>query len=842
MTDAKPISDDQLQNYLMGTLNEDELAAIEKYLDEDPQVLQRLIETDANLDDTLFSQVQMEPPPSQVVNDSAYQRGLELVAAIGRDWSQGVGSPKADSLEASPSPDGSELGSLRDYRLLEKIGEGGMGSVYKAVQTKLGKVVAIKVLPQQQLQDKEAVRRFDREMKAVGKLDHPNIVRATDAGEHDGQHFLVMEYVKGVDLAEYVRKCGPLDISQAIEIIRQAAEGLQYAHSQGLIHRDIKPSNLMISGLSNEDGSSNGSQNPSSKTDDNKQTPLLKILDLGLARLENDSPHAGDEHPELTTTGVVMGTVDYMSPEQAIDTHAADAQSDIYSLGCTLYFLLNGRAPYSGKSVMERLIAHREQPIPKLIPGQSSEGSQLEAIFQKMIAKKPEERFTSMADVLSAIESLNLTHDATILLDRSTLEIHPSATTTLRPTAEHETAEYSAAGSTDESSGTSIQPRKNRLLTWGATAAGTILGLVSLAAAKRPGKGVRRGTPVIWGASAVAVLAGVIWIATDKSRWKIETQGDGVEVTSSGESIVARDTQTGTTIHVSPSGTKVNVKGNRNNVKLREDGFELSRDGKTIATGKKKTHMRVMGMPEMAPRGGPMKLPALAFDGVDDYVHIPTLPKDTKSSITLEAWVNMDANAPIPTVMEVMGLKLRYYTLGSQWMTVGYTKQNSDATVILATPPQHDKTKVYHVACVYDGKLLRLFIDGILRAFIPQPKGRHYHLPGKNQLTTIGHSTSLHRAAPFRGTIREVRISNTARYVKDFRPQQRFTPDEHTLALYHFDERQGTKLIDSSGNNHHGIIVGATWAHFDGTPLTKTKRPASPSGEEEPVKAKKPRG
>ena len=195
---------------------------------------------------------------------------------------------------------------LSGYQLTEKLGQGGMGAVYKAVHTKLDKTVAVKILPADRLQDDEAVARFEREMKAVGKLDDPHIVRATDAGEADGTHFLVMEYVEGEDLGEILERYGPLGLPEACEVIRQAASGLQHAHEHGLVHRDIKPSNLMLT----------------AKGD-------VKLLDLGLALLdaEEDAPR------ELTHTGNIMGTVDYISPEQIRDTHNVDIRTDLYSLG-----------------------------------------------------------------------------------------------------------------------------------------------------------------------------------------------------------------------------------------------------------------------------------------------------------------------------------------------------------------------------------------------------------------------------------------------------------------------------------------------------------------------------
>ncbi|MFN0196287.1 MAG: serine/threonine protein kinase, partial [Planctomycetaceae bacterium] len=219
---------------------------------------------------------------------------------------------------SAPDLDMKEIGQ---YRIREVLGKGGMGTVYKGIHPQLEKVVAIKLLKADLSKDPSAVARFQREMKAVGRLDHPNIVRATDAGTADGHMFLVMEYVDGVDLRALVDLGGPLAVADACELIRQSAVGLFHAHEHGLVHRDIKPNNIRLS-----------------------RQGCAKILDLGLARVTWDEGAGGE--PQLTQTSQICGTYDYMPPEQWESTHRVDHRCDIYSLGCTFYFLLTGHAPF----------------------------------------------------------------------------------------------------------------------------------------------------------------------------------------------------------------------------------------------------------------------------------------------------------------------------------------------------------------------------------------------------------------------------------------------------------------------------------------------------------------
>ncbi len=288
---------------------------------------------------------------------------------------------------------------LGNYTILDKIGAGGMGQVFKAEHRRMKRVVAIKTLPKAFLKDAAAVARFQREVEAAAKLSHPNIVAAFDADEAGDVNFLVMEFVAGSDLSAFVKKYGPLPVAKAVNYILQAARGLDYAHKHGVIHRDIKPANLLL---------------------DSEGT--VKILDMGLARFDTASNVA--TQAELTGSGAVMGTVDYMAPEQALSAKHADARADVYSLGCSLYYLLTGRAAYDGDSMMAKLLAHREQPTPSLgteVP------EEVQAVFQKMVAKKFEDRFQTMSEVVAALEQCSFSQQTSFDINAAATMVQSAA-------------------------------------------------------------------------------------------------------------------------------------------------------------------------------------------------------------------------------------------------------------------------------------------------------------------------------------------------------------------------------------------------------------------------------
>jgi CheY-like chemotaxis protein len=265
---------------------------------------------------------------------------------------------------------------IGNYEVLDRLGAGGMGTVFKARHRRMKRVVALKVLSA--TVSESMAGRFQREVETIARLTHPNIVMAHDADEAEVGPFLVMEFVDGQDLVSEVEQRGPLPVADAIDRVLQAARGLDYAHKSGIVHRDIKPGNILRA----RDG-------------------VVKVADLGLARLSVPDAVA---QTALTQTGTVFGTAEFMSPEQAVDAGQVDARADVYSLGCTLYFLLTGRSPYPGASLMAVLLKHRDEPIPWLSAVRSDVPPELEVAFRKMVAKAPADRFASMADVVTALE------------------------------------------------------------------------------------------------------------------------------------------------------------------------------------------------------------------------------------------------------------------------------------------------------------------------------------------------------------------------------------------------------------------------------------------------------
>ncbi len=265
---------------------------------------------------------------------------------------------------------------LGKYKLLDHLGTGGMSAVYMAEHVNMQRRVAIKVLPQHRINDSSYLARFYREARAAAALDHPNIVHAYDVDNQGDTHYLVMEFVQGLDLQQMVKRQGVLSYEAAADYIRQSAEGLAHAHRVGLIHRDVKPANLLV---------------------DPQGT--VKVLDLGLARFADESQGsltiAHDEN--------VLGTADYLAPEQALNSHNVDTRADIYSLGCTLYFVLTGHPPFPDGTLPQRLMKHQTEEPASILKDRPDAPPELVTICRKMMSKSPDDRYQTATEASQAL-------------------------------------------------------------------------------------------------------------------------------------------------------------------------------------------------------------------------------------------------------------------------------------------------------------------------------------------------------------------------------------------------------------------------------------------------------
>ena len=361
MSDRSPHpTREELSAYSLGQLPQERAVAIDSHISECQTCCETIVGISS--DDTF---VGLLKEARQLPTDQTFDHGVVPAASSGQDVP-------------------AELAEHLRYEILGLIGKGGMGDVYKATHRMMDRTVALKIIKRELVQKPEPVDRFHREVKAAAKLSHPNIVTAYDAEQAGDVHFLVMEYVDGTDLSQLVKDQGALPIHDACDYARQAAIGLQHAHEQGMVHRDIKPHNLMLTA----DGT-------------------VKILDFGLASLAPEANADSDSveaRGDLTAAGAIMGTPDFISPEQAEDARQADIRSDIYSLGSTLYFLLSGQPPFADGSIMHKLKSHATAEPDALRTLRDDVPVELETIVARMTAKNPDERFQSPSEVAAALE------------------------------------------------------------------------------------------------------------------------------------------------------------------------------------------------------------------------------------------------------------------------------------------------------------------------------------------------------------------------------------------------------------------------------------------------------
>jgi len=387
------------RQYSLGLLPEEQALDLAGHLDW-CRDCQAVLMTLDDADDTLIGRLRTPLSSEPVLAEPQLQDALAAVVA------SSMPRQAEEDGSASPGRLASDMpGMLGEYRVLAELGRGGMGRVYKALHTKLDRIVAVKVLHQGRVAEPKAIVRFEREMRAVARLAHPNIVQAYDAREIDGTPALIMEFIDGLDLAEIVRRTGPAAVAEACELIRQAALAMQCGHDHGMVHRDIKPSNLMLA-----------------------RSGEVKLLDLGLVRPFVEDRGDASSAEEMTGTGQTMGTADYMAPEQTSDSRTVDIRADLYSLGCTFYKLLAGRVPFSGpeyRTTLEKMNAHAHQPAPSVRQYAPDVPEEVARVLDRMLAKDPGDRFTTPAEVAEALTPWCAGADLRALLARAEAPIFP---------------------------------------------------------------------------------------------------------------------------------------------------------------------------------------------------------------------------------------------------------------------------------------------------------------------------------------------------------------------------------------------------------------------------------
>ncbi len=783
------------------------------------------------------------------------------------------------------------LGRLGHYEVLQVLGKGGFGIVFRAFDNVLQRVVAVKVMAPQIATLSPARKRFLREARSSAAVRHENVVQVYEVGEQP-LPYLVMEFIPSETLQQRLNRSGPLDVPEMLRIGRQVAEGLAAAHACDLIHRDIKPGNILLEG----------------------GTQRVKITDFGLARAADDA--------SISQSGVIAGTPMFMAPEQALG-QPIDQRADLFSLGSVLYLMVSGRPPFRAPSVLavlKRVAEEPARPIPEIIP---ETPAWVCDIIAKLHAKNPDERFQSAREVADLLADC----EAKLKAKQEVKNVLPASPSAVKP-----------AG------------RK-----WVAAAVVLLLPVIALAVIEFAGvthllrkqqpnvvvtpkidPKVDPNTPLATGRFALAfdgensvVKIPSLKILEDHAltveAWTVLEQpanqskscdllgnagfrggftlyvplplhgGDGnklafmTRLTTPDKHVIAWEKQPvprNQLIHVAGvydgnAEIRFYVHGQlqsrrpAQDIKLSPTSFLLGNnragdggflgrmnevriskvarydadftpdkrwapDANTLALyrfdegegtilkdssgnghdGEIVGAKWVKADPKKA-ESNPEPNYSLAFDGVKTWVQLP-LTDDREGSWTIEAWVRCGKLNRLATILAAYspprGLGLSVF------------ENQLEAAVSFADEPtwstaksglRLDDGEMQHVAAVYDGRKLKVYLRG---KQVAESQMLAPHLPSKVRFCLGGYEGR----DLFTGVIDEVRISRTARYVKEFEPKTRFEPDPDTLAMFHCDEGQGDVLTDSSGNGHHGKIVGAKWVKADGSPIGSP--PAVPSG------------
>src|SRR5262245_14826868 len=524
-------SPDCLRLFGTGQLSADEAASVEAHVSDCPDCGEALRSV---ADDPFVDLVRRATSvhPASRSGDTTPQFVSRLPEASCADSTFPEASPAVPAIVEVPA----ELHEHPRYQVLELLGYGGMGTVYKAEHRLMKRTVALKLLARNLTTRPEMAERFVRETQTAGRLAHANIAQAFDAEQAGDTLFLVMEFVPGTDLARLVRERGPLPCVEACNYIRQAALALQHAHERGMVHRDIKPHNLMLT----PDGE-------------------IKVLDFGLARFVLEQPLA--DTSQLTEEGLFMGTADYVAPEQARDAHQADTRADVYSLGCTLYHLLTGQVPFPATTVMDKVVKHATEQPAALSALRPDLPAGLEAVVMKMMAKLPDQRYQTPGEVAEALAPFAAAAVTAVPL------VQPGPLGRTGTLLEAELVRESAGALSQTAVLPASAGRSDRGQWWRQ--------LIGLAA----------------GLLFVAAVAGfvVYRIQTDKGELVIETVDDDIEVVvkQGGKVVTIYDPKSGQKLILWSGTYELELKGKPTRLKLDLDRVTLRRGDVKIATIKR---------------------------------------------------------------------------------------------------------------------------------------------------------------------------------------------------------------------------------------------------------------
>lgn len=715
---------------------------------------------------------------------------------------------------------------IGDYVVQDMIGRGGMGVVLKGRHQRMRRTVAIKFLLQSMDPSRSIQQRFEREVQAAAQLDHPNIVTAYDAGVHDdGSYYLVMQYVEGQDLSTLVKNSGPLPVSLALHLILQAAEGLAYAHEHGIVHRDVKPGNILLD-----------------------HQGVVRVLDMGLARIRptpGEHDEDGGAHADLTSPGNVMGTINYMAPEQALDARTADQRSDIYGLGCTLYFLLTGNPPYQRDTIMLRLLAHREDEIPPLRVVRPEVPQELDDVFARMLGKTQAERPASMRQLIMELERLNLSASTPDIMETLEQPVSSSDGSSIVFAAADEVSLAGRSSRPSESPrpGVAMKPKTEA----------KPLGKVQSeedhprtdkidtgdTAFREKEKQQRRDHPKRKSAS--------------KSRKKSARRKRRPKPATEGQPVLSRGRSAEEAVSSEPKP--------RRSIKplllwLFGSSWGVPRVYfaglaaiccliLAISLGPGSNETAPVDTPPVNTASDPSQSGDGAGDAPDnDYVlkfgqagavaEVDGIQSHGASPLTIEARITPEPMAASgrATILQISDTaRLFIESKGDSWSLGCMLKNERGSSVESVSSVEHAFGVEHHVAAVWNLQTLKTYVDGNdERAweFLPDPRS------SGAGLLRVGAGVS--GEMQFHGLIDELRVSDAIRYAEDFTVPRQHRSDEYTVALFHCDEGRGLRLNDSSANKSHADVTNVEWVVIRERPGKRKRKTEDGDVELQPVR------